>query len=44
VRRISHRTFAQQEFQRTSTRNKQGRASNEQLDQMVDKLRSAQAT
>jgi HlyD family secretion protein len=44
VQRISDRTFAQQEFQRTSALNAKGWASNEKLDQDSDKLKSAQAS
>ncbi len=43
VQRISERTFAQQEFQRTSTLNKQGWATGEKLDDISSKLKTAQA-
>lgn len=43
VQRISERTFAQQEFQRTSTLNKQGWAPTEKLDDISSKLKTAQA-
>src|SRR5271166_1688398 len=43
VQRISERTFAGQEFQRTSTLNKQGWAPTEKLDDISSKLKTAQA-
>src|SRR5271166_2395488 len=44
VQRISERTFQEQEFRRTSTLNKQGWAPTEKLDDISNKLKSAQAT
>jgi HlyD family secretion protein len=43
VQRISERTFAEQEFQRTSTLNRQGWATGEKLDDISSKLKSARA-
>lgn len=43
IQRISERTFAEQEFQRTSTLNKQGWAPTEKLDDIASKLKTAQA-
>jgi HlyD family secretion protein len=43
VQRESERTFAQQEFQRTNTLNKQGWATGEKLDQISSQLKSVQA-
>jgi HlyD family secretion protein len=43
VQRIAERTFQQQEFQRTSTLNRQGWAPTEKLDDISSKLKTAQA-
>ena len=43
VQRISERTFQEQEFQRTSTLNKQGWATGEKLDDVSSRLKSARA-